>query len=1083
VTTSPSLRERIAAFRPSTLTRGTPTAPLMILFGLNAVDELDQEAANVLIPEVRETFGLDIQGALTVTSLVGFILIFAVIPIAHLADRRNRTNMAAGGAAAWGVFAFATGLAPNVFFYAGARAGSALGRIFSTGTHPSLLSDYYPVDARAGVFALHRSASQVGQFVGPLAAGLIAYWLGWRWSFFLLAIPTYILVLFALRLREPVRGAQERRLMSTDEETIMTEEAPASLAEAWRIVWQVRTIRRVCVAIPFITIPAVALAPLLQLFYEQELGLNSAQRGFLAAVTEPFQFIGLFLGIPLAARMMRRDPGRITLYLAGAAALQVVALVLLVLTRNLPVVVVTRAVLALATSTTLPVLTAALSLITPPRVRSVGFSIIPLFIVPALLVQPIIGGLADEWGLPTGILALAPLIMVGAIILASSGGHIASDIDRVRTTTVTMAEVRASRLRGESKLLVVRHLDVHYGSVQVLFDVDFEVDEGEIVALLGTNGAGKSTLLRSISGLVEPSAGAIVYDGVDMTHTPPDEIVGRGVVQVPGGKGVFPTLTVADNLRLAGWPYQDDQEYLHEATEAVLGYFPILRERWRDEAGNLSGGEQQMLTLGMAFIAKPRLLMIDELSLGLAPIVVERLLTIVEAIRARGTTIILVEQSVNVALTLAEEAYFMEKGEIRFHGPTRDLLDRPDVLRSVFLEGAMALTSGDGGEDDGGEDHGVEDDGGEDHGVESHGVDRDERVATGADHVAAGWAVEGREVEGREVEGREVVGATVGGGNGRDVADGLDGGGDGNGDGDGDGALVVAGVGGDPDEVVLEAAHLTRSYGGVRAVSDVSFSLRRGEILGIIGPNGAGKTTLFDLLSGYMPPDHGRLEFLGADVTRMSADARARRGLGRSFQDARLFPGLSVSETIALALERHVEVRDPFATAVGLPMVRESELAVSARVDELIELVGLQAYRSKFVRELSTGTRRIVDLCCLLAHEPDVMLFDEPSSGIAQREAEALGPMLLRIREATGASLVVIEHDMPLVRSVSDSIMALDLGCVVLRDAPDVVMHDPRVVASYLGTNDATTTRSGTAGLLAEAVAHADASPPDVPRQ
>ncbi len=1006
MTTSPSLRERIAAFRPSTLTRGTPTAPLMILFGLNAVDELDQEAANVLLPDVRETFGLDIQGALTITSLVGFMLIFAVIPIAHLADRRNRTNMAAGGAAAWGIFAFASGLAPTVFFYAGARAGSALGRIFSTGTHPSLLADYYPVDARAGVFALHRSASQVGQFVGPLAAGLIAFWLGWRWSFLLLAIPTYLLVLFALRLREPVRGAQERRLMSTDEETIMTEEAPASLAEAWRIVWQVRTIRRVCVAIPFITIPAVALAPLLQLFYEQELGLNSAQRGFLAAVTEPFQFVGLFLGIPLASRMMRRDPGRITLYLAGAACLQVVALVLLVLTRNLPVVVVMRAVLALATSTTLPVLTAALSLITPPRVRSVGFSIIPLFIIPALLVQPIIGGLADEWGLATGILLLAPLILVGAFMLASAGGHIASDIDRVRTTTVTMAEVRAARLRGESKLLVVRHLDIHYGSVQVLFDVDFEVDEGEIVALLGTNGAGKSTLLRSISGLVEPSAGAIIYDGVDMTHTPPDEIVGRGVVQVPGGKGVFPTLTVADNLRLAGWPYQDDPAYLHEATEAVLGYFPILRERWRDEAGNLSGGEQQMLTLGMAFIAKPRLLMIDELSLGLAPIVVERLLAIVEAIRARGTTIILVEQSVNVALTLAEEAYFMEKGEIRFHGPTRDLLDRPDVLRSVFLEGAMTLTSGNGGEDrDAGE---------------------DQRVAAGADDLAGG---------------REAVGATVGGGNGR-------------------------------DEVVLEAVHLTRSYGGVRAVSDVSFSLRRGEILGVIGPNGAGKTTLFDLLSGYMPPDHGRLEFLGSDVTRLTADARARLGLGRSFQDARLFPGLSVAETIALALERHVEVRDPFATVVGLPMLRESELAVSERVDELIELVGLQAYRSKFVRELSTGTRRIVDLCCLLAHEPDVMLFDEPSSGIAQREAEALGPMLLRIRAATGASLVVIEHDMPLVRSVSDSIMALDLGCVVLRDAPDVVMHDPRVVAAYLGTSDAAATRSGTAGLLAEA-AHA----------
>jgi ABC-type branched-subunit amino acid transport system ATPase component/predicted MFS family arabinose efflux permease len=1001
-----SLRDRINVVRPSTLTRGAPTGPLLILFGLNAVDELDQEAANVLLPEVRETFGLDIQGALTITSIVGFLLIFAVIPIAHLADRRKRTRMAAGGAAAWGVFAFSSGLAPNVFVYAATRAGSALGRIFSTGTHPSLLSDYYPVDARPGVFAFHRSASQIGQFVGPLAAGLIAYWLGWRWSFFLLAIPAYVFVLLALRLREPVRGAQERMIMGADRETIMTEEAPASLAEAWRIVWQVRTIRRVCVAIPFITIPPVALAPLLQLFYEEELGLNAAQRGFLAAVTEPFQFVGLFLGIPLAARLMRRDPGRVALYLAGAASLQVASLVLLVVTRNLPAVIVMRAILALATSSTLPVLTAAISLITPPRVRSVGFSILPLFIIPALLVQPIIGGLADEWGLQTGILLLCPLILLGALILSTSGGFVATDIDRVRTATVTMAEVRAARLRGESKLLVVRHLDVHYDSVQVLFDVDFEVDEGEIVALLGTNGAGKSTLLRAISGLVEPSGGAIIYDGVDMTYTPPEEIVGRGVVQVPGGKGVFPSLSVGDNLRLAGWTYQDDPAYLRSATESVLEYFPILRERWRDDAGNLSGGEQQMLTLGMAFIARPRLLMIDELSLGLAPIVVDRLLAIVEAIRERGTTIILVEQSVNVALTLAEEAYFMEKGEIRFHGPTRDLLDRPDVLRSVFLEGAVGLTGGNG--------------------AGGNGDTATADTATG-DTATADAAI-----------GNTATADTASGD-------------------------AVAG-----DEVVLRAVGLTRSYGGVRAVSDVSFDLRRGEILGVIGPNGAGKTTLFDLLSGYMQPDAGRLELLGDDVTRLSADARARRGIGRSFQDARLFPGLSVAETIALALERHVEVRDPFATAVGLPMVRESEQAVAERVDELVELVGLQAYRSKFVRELSTGTRRIVDLCCLLAHEPEVMLFDEPSSGIAQREAEALGPMLRRIREATGASLIVIEHDMPLVRSISDEIIALDLGCVVVRDRPDAVLRDPRVVASYLGTSDATAARSGTAGILAD---------------
>src|SRR5262249_35077847 len=215
------------------------------------------------------------------------------------------------------------------------------------------------------------------------------------------------------------------------------------------------------------------------------------------------------------------------------------------------------------------------------------------------------------------------------------------------------------------------------------------VDEGEIVALLGTNGAGKSTLLKSISGLVEATGGAIIFDGRDMTHTPPDEIAARGVTQVPGGQGVFPSLTGAEKLRLGGWLQRREHEEAIKAPERVMGYFPVLRERLHEPAGNRSGGQQQMLTLGMAFIGRPRLLMIDELSLGLAPTVIAQMLDIVKALRDRGTTIILVEQSVNLALTLADEAYFMEKGEIRFHGPTAELLDRPHVLRSVFLEGPL----------------------------------------------------------------------------------------------------------------------------------------------------------------------------------------------------------------------------------------------------------------------------------------------------------------------------------------------------------------------------------------------------------
>jgi branched-chain amino acid transport system ATP-binding protein len=261
--------------------------------------------------------------------------------------------------------------------------------------------------------------------------------------------------------------------------------------------------------------------------------------------------------------------------------------------------------------------------------------------------------------------------------------------------------------------------------------------------------------------------------------------------------------------------------------------------------------------------------------------------------------------------------------------------------------------------------------------------------------------------------------------------------------------------------VVLELTGVTRRFGGINAVDGVDLALHEGEILGLIGPNGAGKTTLFDLISGFLPVDGGRIRFAGHDVTRWSPDRRARAGLGRSFQDARLFPSLTVAENIAVSLERHLEVRDPLASMLGLPDVAESESDTAWKVHELVELLGLGAFRNKFVSELSTGSRRIVDLAMAIAHDPTVLLLDEPSSGIAQRETEALGPLLRRIQAETNCALLVIEHDMPLITSVSDRMLALELGRVIAGGTPDAVVHDPQVVASYLGTDAAVIARSG----------------------
>jgi len=262
---------------------------------------------------------------------------------------------------------------------------------------------------------------------------------------------------------------------------------------------------------------------------------------------------------------------------------------------------------------------------------------------------------------------------------------------------------------------------------------------------------------------------------------------------------------------------------------------------------------------------------------------------------------------------------------------------------------------------------------------------------------------------------------------------------------------------------VLRVIDLTVDFGGVRAVDNVSFDLPAGRILGIIGPNGAGKTTVFDMISGFLSPSGGRILLAGVDVTGTSPDVRAALGLGRSFQDARLFPSMTVRQTIAVALERHILTRDPIAAALMSPATRASERLVDEEVDRLIELMHLNAFADKFVGELSTGSRRIVDLSCTLAHDPKVLMLDEPSSGIAQRETEALGPVLLEIREKTAAALVVIEHDMPLITSISDQLVALELGEVMARGEPEEVLNDPRVIEGYLGSSEAVILEAGRA--------------------
>ena len=260
-------------------------------------------------------------------------------------------------------------------------------------------------------------------------------------------------------------------------------------------------------------------------------------------------------------------------------------------------------------------------------------------------------------------------------------------------------------------------------------------------------------------------------------------------------------------------------------------------------------------------------------------------------------------------------------------------------------------------------------------------------------------------------------------------------------------------------ETILEVEGARRRFGGVVAVDDVSLSLAAGETLGLIGPNGAGKTTLFEIIGGFTRPDAGRIRFAGEDITRKGPEARAERGLVRSFQDAGLFPTLTVVEVVTLALERT-------SPTLFLPSVlgfRGQERRKAERANELVSLLGLDPFRTKRIAELSTGTKRITELACLVALEPTVLLLDEPSSGIAQRETEALGELLARVRDTLGVSLIVIEHDMPLVASLCDRLIAMESGRVIAVGVPDDVLSDPAVVASYLGDDIDAIKRSGAA--------------------
>jgi ABC-type branched-subunit amino acid transport system ATPase component/ABC-type branched-subunit amino acid transport system permease subunit len=564
-------------------------------------------------------------------------------------------------------------------------------------------------------------------------------------------------------------------------------------------------------------------------------------------------------------------------------------------------------------------------------------------------------------------------------------------------------------------LLRCEGVESSYGALQVLFGIDTAVGDGEMVAILGTNGAGKSTLLKSLAGLLPPDRGRVVFAGRDIAGLPAERVARLGLSLMPGSRGVFPTLTVNENLRLATWMLRRERAAAAEALDDALTLFPILRERGSQRAGDLSGGEQQQLSLAMAFVTRPRLLCIDELSLGLAPTIVGQLVDKVREIHRAGSTVVVVEQSVNVAQLLCERAVFLEKGQVRFRGPTVGLLDEPEVVRAVFL-----------------------------------GQADDVRVSVPVDGVDSPTHAKGQ-VEGPS--GPAPLAPRAGKPAWLDLSAAPP-----PSPRKGDLSADLLGEGRD---ITLECQALVKRFGGINAVDGIDLVVRPAQVVGLIGHNGAGKTTLFDVLTGFLRADSGRVFLDGRDITDWPPHKRSGLALGRSFQEARLFPSLTVATALAVAYECQLENRDPLSAALRLPAAARSERRAYERVDELLALLGLEWCRDCLTSELSTGMRRIVELGCLLAHDPAVVLLDEPSAGIAQREAEALGPLLRRVQAQTGCSMVVIEHDMALLSGLCDEMVALEQGRVIAQGPPEAVLAADRVVASYLGTDQNVVQRSG----------------------
>lgn len=672
---------------------------------LTVMDQLQGFAFTVLTPDISRALGLSLGAIAGMRTLQALTNALSPLPFAWLTQTRpRRALLSIVTGIGWSMVAFGNGLVVNLWGLAlvlamdGILGGSVIA------LHKPLIMDWYPPAVRMRMLSVWTAFRTSASIVAPLLIAVCVSVLGLTWRGVFLALGTVSMMgaLSALGLRDPGFGRFDTKRLRDAVHTAHSESGVQLSAESVRLgffeivrrVLLISTVRRLAIGVLVFGILVVPYGTFLSFFLDENWGMDAAARGWFFAFTHGVGVAALLLYGRRGEAMFRQNPGRVLdvagIALAGAVVFIVLAALMPFFVGMMALFAAAQALIALL----LPMLGIVQLSIVRAEWRPHVAALIGIFMAAGSLAGLfLLVGVEREYGLVAAFMSLLLPGVAGALIIRSAKNLVGRDLDFMIDEILEEEEIeRITSSGGHLPLLSCRKIDFSYGQLQVLFDVDFTVDEGEMVALLGTNGAGKSTLLKVLSGVALPTSGTVRYRGQDVTYLSAERRVRLGISQVPGGRAVFDSMTVVENLRGFGYTLGRDRKSIEASIDRSFEAFPRLYERRRSLASTLSGGEQQMLGLTQALILRPRLLLIDELSLGLAPVIVGELLELVREVNARGTAVVLVEQSVNIALNVARHAYFMEKGQIHFDGASQDLLARDDLLRAVFLEGASKGT-------------------------------------------------------------------------------------------------------------------------------------------------------------------------------------------------------------------------------------------------------------------------------------------------------------------------------------------------------------------------------------------------------